>query len=202
MPFRNRWSSSTNSRAAGRDHARGGRALVPQQITCRMHDGLYRALGPKIQYPPELYLRLNNSLYAWYGPPLGVAIQIGALAATGALAWLVRRQRLAQLFTRLRSSCRRQRWATISRRGSRSTCASAGWHPPRCPATSWRYGLDGNTATHWTWGCSPPPSSCWGARCSCVKPPERRRRAAIHHQKGLSNGDFQDRLSLPTAPKE
>jgi hypothetical protein len=41
-----------------------------------------------------------------------------------------------------------------------------------------------------------------GARCSCVKPPERRRRAAIHHQKGLSNGDFQDRLSLPTAPKE
>jgi len=26
--------------------------------------------------------------------------------------------------------------------------------------------------------------------------------ATIHHQKGLCNLDFQDRLSLPTAPKE
>jgi hypothetical protein len=31
MSFRNRWSSSTSSRAAWCDHARGGRALVPQQ---------------------------------------------------------------------------------------------------------------------------------------------------------------------------
>jgi len=56
-------------------------------------------LGPKMQYPPELYLRLNTSLYAWYGPPLGAAIQIGALVATGTLAWLVRRQRSGRLFT-------------------------------------------------------------------------------------------------------
>jgi hypothetical protein len=56
-------------------------------------------LGPKMQYPPELYLRLNTSLYAWYGPPLGAAINTGAVVATGALAWLVRRQRSALLFT-------------------------------------------------------------------------------------------------------
>ncbi|MBV8993687.1 MAG: hypothetical protein JO287_08290 [Pseudonocardiales bacterium] len=52
-------------------------------------------LGPKMGYPPELYLRLNNSLYAWFGPPVGAAIQIGALAATGAMAWMVRHQRSA-----------------------------------------------------------------------------------------------------------
>jgi hypothetical protein len=56
-------------------------------------------IGPKLHYPPELYLRLNNSLYAWYGPPLGAAIQIGALAATGILVWLVRRLRRVRLFT-------------------------------------------------------------------------------------------------------
>lgn len=53
---------------------------------------------PKLHYPAELYLRLNNSLYAWYGPALGAAIQTGALAATGILAWLVRRQRCVRLF--------------------------------------------------------------------------------------------------------
>ena len=42
--------------------------------------------GPKMHYPPELYLRLNTSLYAWYGPPLGAAINTGAVIATGALA--------------------------------------------------------------------------------------------------------------------
>lgn len=56
-------------------------------------------LGPKMQYPPELYLRLNTSLYAWYGPPLGAAIQVGAVVATGALARMVRRQRSALLLT-------------------------------------------------------------------------------------------------------
>ena len=56
-------------------------------------------LGPKMGYPPELYLRLNNSLYAWFGPPLGAGIQIGALVATGAMAWMVRRQRSAVLLT-------------------------------------------------------------------------------------------------------
>jgi hypothetical protein len=103
-----------------------------------MHDGLHRALGPKIQYPPELYLRLNNSLYAWYGPPLGVAIQIGALAATGALAWLVRRQRLAQLFTTAAFILQAAALGNYFAQVEPSTCASAGWHPARCPATSWR----------------------------------------------------------------
>jgi hypothetical protein len=56
-------------------------------------------LGPKMGYPPQLYLRLNNSLYAWFGPPLGAAIQTGALVATGALTWLVRRQLPAVLLT-------------------------------------------------------------------------------------------------------
>ncbi|MDQ2792189.1 MAG: hypothetical protein M3Y73_21735 [Actinomycetota bacterium] len=56
-------------------------------------------LGPKMHYPPELYLRLNTSLYAWYGPPLGAAINTGAVIATGALAWMVHRQRSALLLT-------------------------------------------------------------------------------------------------------
>lgn len=55
--------------------------------------------GPKLHYPPELYLRLNNSLYAWFGPPLGAAIQAGALGATAVLAWLVRRQYRVRLLT-------------------------------------------------------------------------------------------------------
>lgn len=56
-------------------------------------------IGPKLHYPPELYLRLNNSLYAWFGPPLGAAIQTGALVATAVLAWLVRRQYRVRLLT-------------------------------------------------------------------------------------------------------
>ncbi|MGH3767113.1 MAG: hypothetical protein ACRDS0_08255 [Pseudonocardiaceae bacterium] len=56
-------------------------------------------IGPKLKYPPELYLQLNNSLYTWYGPPLGAAISIGALVATGALTWLVCRQRSARWLT-------------------------------------------------------------------------------------------------------
>jgi hypothetical protein len=56
-------------------------------------------LGPKIQYPPQLYLRLNTSLYAWFGPPLGAAINTGAIVATAALAWLVRRHRRLRLLT-------------------------------------------------------------------------------------------------------
>jgi hypothetical protein len=55
-------------------------------------------LGPKLNYPPELYLQLNTSLYAWFGPPLGAAIWLGAIVATGALAWVVR-SRSAQLLT-------------------------------------------------------------------------------------------------------
>jgi hypothetical protein len=57
-------------------------------------------LGPKLHYPPELYLRLNTSLYAWFGiaPPVGGAIWLGAMVATGVLIWL-RRQRYARLFT-------------------------------------------------------------------------------------------------------
>lgn len=47
-------------------------------------------LGPKLTYSPPLYLRLNTSLYAWFGPPLGAAILLGAIVATGVLAWLVR----------------------------------------------------------------------------------------------------------------
>jgi hypothetical protein len=56
-------------------------------------------LGPKRHYPPELFLQLHTSLYAWYGPPLGAAIGTGALVATGALTWLVRRQRSARWLT-------------------------------------------------------------------------------------------------------
>jgi hypothetical protein len=56
-------------------------------------------LGPKLQYPPQLYIRLNNSLYAWFGPPLGAAINVGAVVATAVLAWLVRRQRRLRLLT-------------------------------------------------------------------------------------------------------
>ncbi len=56
-------------------------------------------IGPKLNYPPELYLRLQNSLYAWYGPPLGAAISVAALIATGALTWLMRRQRSARWLT-------------------------------------------------------------------------------------------------------
>lgn len=56
-------------------------------------------IGPKLHYPPELYLRLNNSLYAWFGPPLGAAIQTGALVATAVVAWLVRRQYRVRLLT-------------------------------------------------------------------------------------------------------
>jgi hypothetical protein len=56
-------------------------------------------LGPKIQYPPQLYLKLNTSLYAWFGPPLGAAINAGAIVATAALAWLVRRHRRLRLLT-------------------------------------------------------------------------------------------------------
>lgn len=56
-------------------------------------------IGPKLKYPPELYLRLNTSLYAWYGPPLGAVISTGALVATGALTWLMRRQNFARWLT-------------------------------------------------------------------------------------------------------
>lgn len=56
-------------------------------------------LGPKLNYPPELYLRLNTSLYAWFGPPLGAAINTGAIVVTGVLVWLMRRQRPVLLLT-------------------------------------------------------------------------------------------------------
>ncbi len=56
-------------------------------------------IGPKLKYPPELYLRLNTSLYAWHGPPLGAAIGVGALVATGTLTGLMRRQRPARWLT-------------------------------------------------------------------------------------------------------
>lgn len=56
-------------------------------------------LGPKMQYAPQLYIRLNNSLYAWFGPPLGAAINVGAVVVTAALAWLTRRHRHLRLFT-------------------------------------------------------------------------------------------------------
>jgi hypothetical protein len=56
-------------------------------------------LGPKLNYPPELYLRLHTSLYAWFGPPLGAALNFGALVATGALTWLMHRQRSARWLT-------------------------------------------------------------------------------------------------------
>ena len=51
-------------------------------------------LGPKLNYPPELYLRLNTSLYAWFGiaPPVGGAIWLGAILATGVATWLMRRR--------------------------------------------------------------------------------------------------------------
>lgn len=117
----------------------------PSKITCRMHDGLHRALGPKIQYPPELYLRLNNSLHAWYGPPLGVAIQIGSVRSLPPGPWpgWSAGSALRSCSPRLRSSCRRQRWATISRRWSQSTCASAGSRPgdQRLPGATGSMGI-------------------------------------------------------------
>jgi hypothetical protein len=35
---------------------------------------------------------LNTTVYAWFGPPLGAAIWVGAIVATGALTWLLRRR--------------------------------------------------------------------------------------------------------------
>jgi hypothetical protein len=104
---------------------------------------------------------LNNSLYAWCGPPLGVAIQIGALAATGALAWLVRRQRLARLFTTaafiLHAAALGNYFAQLEPVNVRFRRLAPGQVPSDFP----RYGFDGNTATHWSSCCSPPSSSCW-----------------------------------------
>lgn len=74
-------------------------ALLMVALTMGMLYAHVLELGPKMQYPPELYLRLNNSLYAWYGPPLGAAINTGAVIATGVLAWMVRRPRSVLLLT-------------------------------------------------------------------------------------------------------
>ena len=73
-------------------------ALLLVALTMGLEFAHTLELGPKLNYPPELYLRLNTSLYAWFGPPLGAAINTGAIVATGALVWLMRRQRPALLF--------------------------------------------------------------------------------------------------------
>ncbi len=72
-------------------------ALLLVALTLGLEFAHTLELGPKLNYSPELYLRLNTSLYAWFGPPLGAAIWLGAMVATGLLIWL--RRRSARLLT-------------------------------------------------------------------------------------------------------
>lgn len=74
-------------------------ALLLVALTMGLEFAHTLELGPKLNYPPELYLRLNTTLYVWFGPPLGAAINTGAIVVTGALVWLMRRQRPPLLLT-------------------------------------------------------------------------------------------------------
>jgi Domain of unknown function (DUF1772) len=50
----------------------------------------------KMRYPAELYLTLHRTLYAAFGPPnIGAIIEIGAILAALALAFLTRKRRPA-----------------------------------------------------------------------------------------------------------
>lgn len=103
-------------------------------------------LGPKLHYPPELYLRLNTSLYAWFGPPLGAAINTGAIVVTGVLVWLVRRQRAARLLTSaslvLQLAAFANYFARVEPVNGRFRALAPGQVPPDFGAlrTQWEYG--------------------------------------------------------------
>jgi hypothetical protein len=54
----------------------------------------------KMRYPAELYLTIHRTLYAAFGPPnIGAFIEIGAILAAVALAFLTRKRRPAVWLT-------------------------------------------------------------------------------------------------------
>src|SRR4051812_42957261 len=78
-----------------------------------------------------------------------VCIQTAAVGvATGAMAWMVRRQRSAVLLTGAALALANY-FARVEPVNVRFRALS----PARCPATSWRCAPSGSTATHWISGC-------------------------------------------------
>ena len=127
---------------------------------------------------------------------------IGALAATGALAWLVRRQRLAQLFTTAAFILQAAALGNYFAQVEPVNVCFRGLAPARVPSdflalrARWEYGhalaLGLFAAAFILLGCALLMRQAAREPSSGGHPPPE----------GLSNGDFQDRLSLPTAPKE
>lgn len=64
-------------------------ALTLTALTLGMAFAHALELGPKLDYEPELYLRLHRTLYWGFGT-IGAVIDVGALLAAVALAFVVR----------------------------------------------------------------------------------------------------------------
>lgn len=62
-------------------------------------------LIPKMRYDGPLYLTIQRSLYLLFGAPLGAAIEVGAVASSVALAFLVRKRGRAFTFTVVAAAC-------------------------------------------------------------------------------------------------
>lgn len=62
-------------------------------------------LIPKMRYDSSFYLTLQRTLYLLFGAPLGAAIEVGAVAGSVVLAFLVRRLRNAFFLTVTAAVC-------------------------------------------------------------------------------------------------
>lgn len=62
-------------------------------------------LIPKMRYDGPLYLTIQRSLYPLFGAPLGAAIEVGAVASSVVLAFLVRKRGRAFTLTAVAAAC-------------------------------------------------------------------------------------------------
>lgn len=60
---------------------------------------------PKVGYTSSLYLTVQRTLYLLFGVPLGASIEVGALTASVALIFLVRKRRPAFAITLVAAVC-------------------------------------------------------------------------------------------------
>jgi hypothetical protein len=67
-------------------------ALMLVALTMGLEFAHALELVPKRTYPTELYIHLQNTLYVGFGT-VGLLTYVGAIGATAALVWLVRRRR-------------------------------------------------------------------------------------------------------------